>query len=695
MLRPPERLTVTQAMEKYVRLNNAGSYIGPYRADFVPYMQEPADTLTSRDHSGVIFVGPAQSGKTEALILGWLAYGVRVDSGDFLIFSPTQSAARDFSMRRVARLHRNSPEIGNLMLKQREANTRYDKQYKNGMMVNLSWPSVAEFAGRPVGRIALTDYDRMPDDVDGEGSPYDLGSKRTTTFGSFAMTLAESSPSRDVENPRWVRTTPHEAPPCKGILGLYNRGDRRRWYWPCPHCDSYFEGKWEDLSWQDKGDVLVSAETVIMTCPANGCIIEPKARQQMQQWGVWLRDGQGVDEEGRVVGEGARSNIASFWLNGVAATFSTWQGLVVSYLNAMMEYERTGSEDALRKFVTTDLGQPYIPKALDTDRLPEVLKARAEKMPYREMEESYERVHRETNVGVAIEPLVPPDVRCLIAAVDVQNHLFVVGVYGIAPGEPFDLVAVDRFQIRKSRRLDANGESLWVRPAVHLEDWTEITEEVVKRTYELSDGSGRRMAIKLTVCDSGGIAGCTTNAYNYQRSIKAAGLAPRFMLVKGDTLPSRPRTQVTYPDANQKDKLSAARGDVPVMLLNANSLKDAMFGRLENNNLGKGMFRYPDWLCDWFYSELCSEIRTDKGWIRTNQKRNEAIDLSYYALGACVSPLIRAEGINWQNPPGWAKPWDQGNDLVYSPAVTEKPFDKPNNSGYNDMDFAALGKVLG
>nr|WP_285222385.1 phage terminase large subunit family protein [Escherichia coli] len=21
---------------------------------------------------------------------------------------------------------------------------------------------------------------------------------------------------------------------------MYNRGDRRRWYWPCPHCGEYF-----------------------------------------------------------------------------------------------------------------------------------------------------------------------------------------------------------------------------------------------------------------------------------------------------------------------------------------------------------------------------------------------------------------------------------------------------------------------
>lgn len=691
MLRPPERLTITQTMEKYVRIVSPGAYIGNYRSDFVPYMQEPADTLTSRDHTGVVFVGPAQTGKTEALILGWLAYSVKTDPADMLIFSPTQSGARDFSMRRVARLHRNSPEIGSLMLKNREANTRFDKQYKTGMIVNLSWPSVAEFAGRPVGRIALTDYDRMPDDVDGEGSPYDLGSKRTTTFGSFAMTMAESSPSRDVENPRWVRTTPHEAPPCKGILGLYNRGDRRRWYWPCPLCDEYFEGKWEDLNWQDKGTVMESAETVRMVCPVNGCIIHPDFRRDMQQWGVWLRDGQGIDKEGRIVGEGVRSNVASFWLNGVAAAFSTWTTLVVNYLNAMQEYERTGSEDSLRKWTTTDLGQPYIPKSMDTDRLPEVLKARADKLPYNEVEVSHERVHRDTNVGVAIQPLVPHDVRFLVASVDVQSNMFICQVHGVTAGEPYDLVVIDRFAIRKSQRQDETGESLWCKPAVHLEDWNEITEEVIRRSYELSDGSGRRMAIKLTVCDSAGRAGCTTNAYNYQRSLKAMGLAPRFHLVKGDTLPSRPRTQITFPDANQKDKLSAARGDVPVMLLNSNALKDALFGRLENQNPGRGMFRYPTWIPDYWYSEMCAEIRTEKGWEATNYKRNEAIDLSYYALAACISVLIRAEGIDWNKPPGWAATWEK-NDLIFSPVTKEsKPFDKPNEMQY---DFASLGKTL-
>jgi phage terminase large subunit GpA-like protein len=197
------------------------------------------------------------------------------------------------------------------------------------------------------------------------------------------------------------------------------------------------------------------------------------------------------------------------------------------------------------------------------------------------------------------------------------------------------------------------------------------------------------MSIRLTVCDSAGRAGSTTNAYNYYRKLKADGDAGRFHLVKGDPLPSRPRTQITYPDANKRDKLSAARGDVPVMLLNSNALKDALVGRLENNVPGRGMFTYPTWLPDWWYAEMCAEIRTDKGWEPTNYRRNEGFDLSYYAIGACVSVLIRAEGIDWKNPPGWAKPWDN-NDLVIKPKQSE-PFANPAETSY---DFAALGKVL-
>jgi len=230
-------------------------------------MTEPQDELTNPDLSAEIFVGPAQSGKTDSLLINYLLYSIMSDPMDMIIYSPSQANARDFSNRRVNRMHQHSGEVGQMLRTERDADNKFDKTYKNGMLLTLSWPTVSELAGKPIPRVCLTDYDRMDENIEGEGSPFDLASKRNTTFGSFGMTVAESSPSRSLENPRWIATSTHEAPPTTGILALYNRGDRRRWYWPCPHCDNYFEGNFKNLEYDLKGDNLSTAETVRMVCP--------------------------------------------------------------------------------------------------------------------------------------------------------------------------------------------------------------------------------------------------------------------------------------------------------------------------------------------------------------------------------------------------------------------------------------------
>ena len=62
-VRPPERLTVSQAAEKYRWLNNPGHYVGPWDNSKAPYLVEPMDEMTSLDFTGLAFVGPARTGK--------------------------------------------------------------------------------------------------------------------------------------------------------------------------------------------------------------------------------------------------------------------------------------------------------------------------------------------------------------------------------------------------------------------------------------------------------------------------------------------------------------------------------------------------------------------------------------------------------------------------------------------------------
>lgn len=668
ILRPAERMSVSRAAERYRYVYSPGSYIGPWLNSTAPYMVEPMDTFASHRYSGMVFVGPAQSAKTDSLVINTLCYSIKVEPMDIMVVSPTMIAARDFSIRRIDRLHRHSEEIGKMLLPGAENDNTFDKHYKTGMMLSLSWPTPTELAGKPIPRIILTDRDRMDDDVGGDGEPFDLASKRTTTFGSYAMTVAESSPSRPIDNLKWIRTTPHEAPPCTGILALYNRGDRRRWQWPCPSCSKYFEGNFTMLTWDKQPGMtnLEAAETTRMVCPHCGYKIHPDERNEMQQWGLWVKDGQAVDEYGRITGSTPRTLIASFWLNGVAATFVTWRKLVAMYLDASDDYERTGSEEALKKFYNNDLGEPYYPKSMnEMGRLPETLKGRAEHLP---------------------EKMVPANVRFLVATVDVQNNRFEVQVFGIRPGKPFDTVLIDRFDIRKSKRRDEDGDAEWIRPHAYAEDWHEITEHVIEKTYPLADGSGRRMQIKFTGCDSGGKEGVTTRAYEYYRHLRSENKHRRFILFKGETKPNQPRTRITYPDAGRKDSKSGARGDVPVLFFNSNVLKDDLNGRLDCLEPGKGMFTFPDWLSDSFFAELCSEFRGPKGWECAKGVRNEAWDLCYYMIGLCVSELIRIEHIDWENPPSWAREWDK-NDLV----IAEDAVAATVESGY---DFRQFGKAL-
>ncbi|HAN6675525.1 TPA: phage terminase large subunit family protein, partial [Escherichia coli] len=241
ILRAPRRMRVADAVAQYMRVPMGAGNSVPWDPLVAPYVIEPMNCLASREYDAVIFVGPARTGKTIGLIDGWVVYNVICDPADMLIIQMTEEKAREHSKKRLARTFRVSPEVVSRLSPNKNDNNVYDRTFLAGNYLKIGWPSVNIMSSSDYKCVALTDYDRFPEDIDGEGDAFSLASKRTTTFMSSGMTLVESSPGRDVKDVKWRRTSPHEAPPTTGILSLYNRGDRRRWYWPCPHCGEYFQ----------------------------------------------------------------------------------------------------------------------------------------------------------------------------------------------------------------------------------------------------------------------------------------------------------------------------------------------------------------------------------------------------------------------------------------------------------------------
>lgn len=674
VLLPPERISVAEAAEKYFTVYNPPAYQGPYLNSAVPYLQEVMNTLESRDFTSVCLVAPAQAGKTN-INLAWLSYNVVCDPSDFMIVEKSQSESKNFSMMKVDRMIRHSPEIRNRMIQRRTANNVHDKRFKSGTFLTMTWPTVNSLSGKTVRRVSLSDYDRMDQDVGGEGSPFDLARRRTNTYKRLGMTYVESSPSFDVLNPRWRPATPHEAPPTEGILGIYNRGDRRLRYWKCPHCAEWFEPDFKHLRWPESTDPMESAENAFMACPhcfdETGAIITQSMRPQLDGAGIWLRDGQSIDKFDNITGKARRSDIASFWLKGPAAGFAQWKTLVINYLLAMQEYNSTGNDRPLKTTINTDQGIPYVPPFVADVRAPEDLMERAKELGDR---------------------VVPPGVRFLVAGIDVQKNRFVVQVHGIKPAKKgFDLVVIDRFDIRKSKRKDEDGDTSWVNPGSYKEDWDLITEKVLDITYPTDEEEPRQMGIRLVLCDSGGRAGVTTNSYDYYRKLKSEGYGNRFILVKGTGEKNAPRVRKSYPDSERKDRKAGARGEIPVLMLNTDLLKDWLDKALGRTEPGGSYIEFPDWLDLSFYQELCAEIKNPENgrWENPKKLRNESTDLINYCYAGCIQ--MKVDKFDWSgnDVPRWAREWDE-NSLLFNDDV-----ESPTKPKREEDGFDRLKKIAG
>ena len=614
LLRPPRRIRVSESAAKSMYVGGAGGFEGLWDPTMTPYMVAPMDRLGDRGVEAVVFAGPAQCGKTEALITGWMTHNTVSDPSDMMIVQSAQREARDFSMRRVDRTIRLSPDLRSLISGGHLDNV-FDKQFRNGALLNIGWPTISQMSGKPIRSVAITDYDRAPLSIEGKGDLFSLAKVRTKSFMSRGRTLAESSPDFAILDPEW-KPRGHGAPPTHGILGLFNLGDRHRWYWPCPDCSGMFLAEWECLSW-DKAidDPVAASRTAHMVCSECGSVLGPSHKAHMNANGRWR-------SEAEVFGDSYASKIGSYWLQGPAAAFQTWEGLVYNYLTALRDFELTGNQEKLKTTVNTDQGRPYAVLTAKGGGLDAVL--------LRQRADNY-----------APQRQVPAEARFVTTAVDVQKRRFVVQVQ--AWGVDGQSWIVDRFNLTTSERIGDDGVKLPISPFTHPEDWS-VLDKLLDDKYAVV-GSEATVQSRMVVSDSGGEEDATANAYAYALRLKRLGKAERFALIKGAS--SRKAARIV------KGKPGDDRIKVPLYIINTVIFKDEVAASLAREEPGPNSINLPEWIGEWFFRELTAETRTATGWIKKRKgDNNEGFDLCGYNRVAYT--LVGGDRINWDRPPEWA-----------------------------------------
>lgn len=641
------RMLPSETAERYRRLNNVGSYVGPWRNDSAPYLVEPMDACVDRAVSTVVMVGPSQFGKTE-IPLNLIAHGAKVRPTDMLVIQPTRDLALDFAARRIdEKLLRASPSLAEELGGDRSDDTVTAKRFRNGLMVSVAWPTSGQISSRPIPFVVIDERDSMKDTIGEEGDPVTLARQRTKTFGSNGTVYVSSSPKRLDGS---------------GIVSLYAQGDRRLWFVPCPDCGGYFAPGFGDdrrplntapadgagfggLHWSAGSDAAKAGREAALLCPHCGGRIAERHKRAMNAAGVWLAAGQSIDAAGRISGVAPATRVRSYWFCGLMNNFGSWSAMAEGYVEALATFDGRLDDRALRAVVNTEFGFPYVsPRAEDRPVSIEDLAGRAE--------------------GSAWSMRTVPDwAEFLVAAVDVQSDRFEVAVWACRADNAAGLV--DRFAIRQ---VEEGGARVDVRPAERPEQWDTLLDEVLAARYPLAANPARALRVAALAVDTGGEDGVTANAYDfYLRAMRGSAerraIPPaRLVLVKGAAHATGPLVS-----RSSIERVTGGRGVATVHLhvLNVHELKSIVSRRLRREDFGPSSYAWPAGTPARVFDELLGEVKVDGAWKR--QGANETFDLAVYGAALVMTMRPKAWGAN--------RPWFCNPVEIEAPATKVAPAD--------------------
>lgn len=642
-LRPPEQISVSECAERHRRLNNPGSYVGPWRNAKAPWLVEPMDRCKSRDFDEIYFVGPSQiSGKTE-LELNVIGHTVKYAAGDMLIIQPTKDLAEDFSNRRVdKKFLGNSPDFAAELGGSKSDDKVYTKNFRNGSILSIIWPSVSQLSSRPVPIVLVDERDRIADDIGGEGDPIILARARKATYKKLGILVCVSSPSRETES---------------GIIVHYRESDRNLWAWPCLACGEYWTPGFDEdrkptvdhLDF-DASSVEAARSSAVLVCTHCGGVTEDQHRLAMNDRAVWVPQGMRVTPKGVLEGNRPNTRIAGYWFCGLASPFTTLGDIAADILAADTHFDRTGEEQKLRGVYNTKFGFPYRSQVGSSSPLDlEELKARVEDYRIR---------------------TVPLGVKFLTASVDVGTNRFDVIVKGW--GEDTESWLIDRYAIRQL----ADGRTD-LKPFKYPEHWNILLDRVIRSRYPLAADPTLALPIATTAIDTGGGDDTTDNArafWKYARRKRVQAYA--ITLIKGSNNPRAPIMPLR-PTPEKDDRGRVRPEGTPMFVIGVSALKEAISNRMRREDPGPGYMHTPDpsgdddtqEMLDRYFEELLAERKVRGEWVR--QGANESFDLEIYADFARRRLLSRR--VNWNNPPAWSIPRPLKDYLAPDSSAPDRP----------------------
>lgn len=442
-LRPPPRLSLSEWADRHFYLSpESSAEVGRWKT--LPYQRGLMDAVTDPAVTRVSVMKSARVGYTKMLDAA-IGYYVHQAPCPILVVQPTIDDAKGFSKEELAPMFRDCPALAELVTSDEadESNTMLHKRFPGGVLSLVGANSGAGL--RRISRkvVLFDEVDAYPSSAGADGDPVKLGTKRSEYYWDRKIVAG---------------STPLLAGASR-IAELFEQGDQRRYYVPCPQCEHFDFLRFRESP--DGGHYLVfdssrPRETAHFVCSKNGCVIEHSAKRGMVERGEW-----------RASAPFAGHASFHLWAAYSYSPNATWGDIAAEFV----ESSKAGP-DQLKTFINTVLGEVWQERGEAPD---------------------WERLYGRREAYAVGS--VPDGVKFLTAGVDVQKDRWVYEVVGW--NENKESWSIDAGVLPGDTGNEANWSAL---------------DTLLNRTYRSS--SGAEFPILMLAVDSGYN---TQQVYNWGR----------------------------------------------------------------------------------------------------------------------------------------------------------------------------------
>lgn len=573
---------------------------GPFSFENAPYCREIVDCFSKNNSiREVAIMKGVQLGLTTSVIENVIGYTIDSDPSPMMFVFPTDKDCEEYKKIKIDNLIDNSGLRRKILAETENRNTRrtgdtaFMLEFPNGFLKLVSARKGNALRSTHIKKLMLDEVDGYPEEIKNEGSPIDIAKKRTDSYSKVRKICYNSTPTKQ-----------HKSK----IKELYEKGDMRKYFVPCPFC-----GEMQELvfyvsdggEYSDKKAIIKEKSkykpyglifniddcregdysSVVYRCKKCGEDIKEFHKKNMELKGEW-----------RPTSKSKVPHMRSYHISALYSLTKPWEEIVLDYVEAGTDPKK------LQTFYNLDLGLTF------ADRMGGV---------------EYQQVHRLKDDTMP-NNVIPKEALFLTAAADVQRDRIEVEIK--AWGDRFRCWGIDH-------RIFYGDTGNVYDPC-----YTQLAA-IKDELFPSEKGTNGKMAggryVELMLVDSGDGEN-TDTVYNFCYKFGDNVIYP----LKG--FPATPRTREKYKINEIKEY-----GGLPLVNIYVDLYKNMIakyFSQEErpNDRTPDGWFTFAQNYSDEYFRQLTTErrtkIKTSSGvevlrWVQHG--RNEAFDLNVYNFAAC------------------------------------------------------------